>query len=327
MAITVPVTWSTLMPETLISARGLTRRFGDVVAVDEVSLDIQTGETLALVGESGSGKTTLGRMLALLLPPSEGQLEIAGNSAVGLSRKALKPVRRNVQMVFQDPVSSLNPRQTVADILTEPLRNYRLGDRAERTARVGELLDAVGLPLETAQRYPHEFSGGQRQRITIARALALNPAFIVADEPVSALDVSVQSQILNLLADLKARYQLAFLFISHDLAVVHHIADRIAVMYLGKIVELTSRERLFSQPSHPYTRALLSSLPEIRPGKRRLGQVLQGDPPSPADPPSGCHFHPRCKLASDRCRVEIPKLEEKATNTAHQIACHHAEVG
>lgn len=310
----------------LISARGLTRRFGDVVAVNDVSLDIRAGETLALVGESGSGKTTLGRMMALLLPPSEGELQINGRSAVGLRRRALKPVRRNVQMIFQDPVSSLNPRQTVANILMEPLRNYRLGDRDERSARAAELLEAVGLPAETAQRYPHEFSGGQRQRITIARALALNPGFIVADEPVSALDVSVQSQILNLLADLKARYQLAYLFISHDLAVVHHIADRIAVMYLGNIVELASRERLFSAPSHPYTRALLSSVPEIKAGKRRLGQVLQGDPPSPADPPPGCHFHPRCALATDRCRREAPVLEEKVPASTHQIACHHVEV-
>lgn len=314
------------MTDPLISARGLTRRFGDVVAVNDVSLEIRSGETLALVGESGSGKTTLGRMLALLLPPTEGELEIAGNNAVGISRKALKSVRRNVQMIFQDPVSSLNPRQPIASILTEPLRNYSIGDRAERVTRAAELLDAVGLPLDTAQRYPHEFSGGQRQRITIARALALNPAFIVADEPVSALDVSVQSQILNLMADLKARYQLAYLFISHDLAVVHHIADRIAVMYLGNIVELASRERLFSNPSHPYTRALLSSVPEIKPGKRRLGQVLEGDPPSPADPPSGCHFHPRCALATERCRVEAPALEEKAANSAHQIACHNVEV-
>ena len=310
----------------LISAQGLTRRFGDVVAVNDVSLEIRSGETLALVGESGSGKTTLGRMLALLLPPTEGELAIAGNNAVGISRKALKSVRRNVQMIFQDPVSSLNPRQPIASILTEPLRNYGLGDRAERVTRAAELLDAVGLPLDTAQRYPHEFSGGQRQRITIARALALNPAFIVADEPVSALDVSVQSQILNLMADLKTRYQLAYLFISHDLAVVHHIADRIAVMYLGNIVELASREQLFSNPSHPYTRALLSSVPEIKPGKRRLGQVLEGDPPSPADPPPGCHFHPRCALATERCRVEAPALEEKTANTAHQIACHNVEV-
>lgn len=315
------------MSDLLVSAAGLSRRFGDVVAVNEVSMQIETGETLALVGESGSGKTTLGRMLSLLLPPSAGALEIAGNNVVGLSRRALKPVRRNVQMIFQDPVSALNPRQTVANILTEPLRNYRLGSRLEQTARAIELLDAVGLPEETLQRYPHEFSGGQRQRITIARALALNPGFIVADEPVSALDVSVQSQILNLLADLKARYQLAYLFISHDLAVVHHIADRIAVMYLGNIVELASPEDLFSSPAHPYTQALLKSVPEIRPGKRRFGQVLQGDPPSPANPPPGCRFHPRCSRATKLCRTEVPKLEARSAIRVHQVACHNADTG
>ena len=315
------------MSDPLVNAVGLSRRFGDVVAVNEVSMQIESGETLALVGESGSGKTTLGRMLSLLLPPSAGTLEIAGNNVVGLSRRALKPVRRNVQMIFQDPVSSLNPRQTVANILTEPLRNYRLGSHTEQTARAIELLDAVGLPEETLQRYPHEFSGGQRQRITIARALALNPGFIVADEPVSALDVSVQSQILNLLADLKERYKLAYLFISHDLAVVHHIADRIAVMYLGNIVELATREDLFRLPTHPYTQALLKSVPEIRPGKRRLGQVLQGDPPSPANPPSGCRFHPRCPRATDLCRTKAPELETRSATSSHQVACHHADTG
>jgi oligopeptide transport system ATP-binding protein len=314
------------MSDPLVNAVDLSRRFGDVVAVDSVSMQIEAGETLALVGESGSGKTTLGRMLSLLLPPSAGTLEIAGNNVVGLSRRALKPVRRNVQMIFQDPVSSLNPRQTVANILTEPLRNYRLGNREERTARATELLDAVGLPEETLQRYPHEFSGGQRQRITIARALALNPGFIVADEPVSALDVSVQSQILNLLADLKERYQLAYLFISHDLAVVHHIADRIAVMYLGNIVELATRSDLFSSPAHPYTRALLKSVPEIKPGKRRLGQVLQGDPPSPANPPSGCRFHPRCPQATDLCRAQAPVLQNRSPGSTQQVACHHVDV-
>jgi len=313
------------MPETLISVDSLTRRFGRVVAVSDVSFRIARGETLALVGESGSGKTTLGRMLSLLLTPTTGRLEIAGKDVVGLNRRRLKPVRRNVQMIFQDPVSSLNPRHTVAGILTEPLRNYAIGSAKERTLRATELLDAVGMPEETLQRYPHEFSGGQRQRITIARALALNPGFIVADEPVSALDVSVQSQILNLMAELKDRFQLAYLFISHDLAVVHHIADRVAVMYLGNIVELAAKEDLFDRPSHPYTRALLNSVPKIRPGKRRLGQVLDGDPPSPADPPSGCHFHPRCPMATDVCRKQSPPLESRAEDPGHLIACHHAE--
>jgi oligopeptide/dipeptide ABC transporter ATP-binding protein len=311
--------------EPLVRTVGLTRRFGDVVAVNDVTFDIAPGETLALVGESGSGKTTLGRMLSLLLAPSAGRLELAGTDVARLSRRALKPVRRNVQMIFQDPVSSLNPRHTVATILTEPLRNYRIGTTRERTERVEELLDAVGMPAATLARYPHEFSGGQRQRITIARALALNPGFIVADEPVSALDVSVQSQILNLMADLQERLGLAYLFISHDLAVVHYIADRVAVMYLGNIVETADRSRLFDTPLHPYTRALLNSVPTIRPGKRRLGKVLDGDPPSPADPPAGCHFHPRCPLATELCRTAKPALEVRTGAPDHLVACHHAE--
>jgi oligopeptide/dipeptide ABC transporter ATP-binding protein len=313
------------MTDVLVNADGLTVRFGDVVAVNDVSLTIDAGETLALVGESGSGKTTLGRVLSLLLAPTTGRLELAGKNVVGLNRRGLKPVRRNVQMIFQDPVSSLNPRQTVANILTEPLRNYRIGDRHERTERAAQLLDAVGMSSDSLSRYPHEFSGGQRQRITIARALALNPGFIVADEPVSALDVSMQSQILNLLADLKEQYKLAYLFISHDLAVVNHIADRIAVLYLGKLVEVAYKADLFSTPKHPYTRALLHSVPVIRPGKRRLGQVLEGDPPSPTDTPTGCHFHPRCPLATQLCRTQPPALKPQNAASDHLIACHHAE--
>ena len=311
------------MTETLVAARNLSRRFGDVSAVSDVTLDIRRGETPALVGESGSGKTTLARMLSLLLPPSAGDLIVAGVEVAGLSRRALKPVRRDGQMIFQDPVSALNPRHTIAAILTEPLKNYRLGNAQEREARARELLDAVGMSPDTMNRYPHEFSGGQRQRITIARALALNPQFIVADEPVSALDVSVQSQILNLLVELKERFSLSYLFISHDMAVVHHIADRVAVMYLGNIVELASKTELFDEPGHPYTRALLNSVPQIRPGKRRIGQVLTGDPPSPAAPPPGCHFHPRCPQATDVCRERAPVLEEQPGGD-HLIACHHA---
>ena len=264
-------------------------------------------------------------MLSLLLPATSGHLEIAGRRVAGLGRRALKPLRRDVQMIFQDPVSSLNPRHTISTILTEPLKNYRVGQTRERTDRAIELLDAVGMPEETLRRYPHEFSGGQRQRITIARALALNPRFIVADEPVSALDVSVQSQILNLMADLKERFELAYLFISHDLAVVHHIADRVAVMYLGNIVEIATKPALFAAPSHPYTRALLDSVPKIRPGKRRIGRVLMGDPPSPADPPPGCHFHPRCPGATDVCRGEAPRLGAHPGASDRLIACHHPE--
>ncbi|TNF88140.1 MAG: ATP-binding cassette domain-containing protein [Gammaproteobacteria bacterium] len=311
------------MTEPLVKARGLGRRFDEVIAVNDISLEIEPGETLALVGESGSGKTTLGRMLGLLLPPSEGSLEIGGNNVIGLRRRALKPLRRNVQMIFQDPVSSLNPRHTIASILTEPLRNFSEGSARDRLDRAIELLDAVGMPADTLRRYPHEFSGGQRQRITIARALALNPRFVIADEPVSALDVSVQSQILNLLADLKDRFELAYLFVSHDLAVVHYIADRVAVMYLGNIVELAPKQALFATPGHPYTQALLQTVPEVRPGKRRLGRLLSGEPPSPASPPSGCHFHPRCFRATKRCHVEPPALYNHGDGQ-HLIACHHA---
>ena len=316
----------------LVESRALTRTFkvghgasaARVNAVDAVDLQIRAGETLALVGESGCGKTTLGRMLALLMQPSAGQLLIRDQDAAGLSRRQLKPLRRHVQMVFQDPVSSLNPRHPVETILSEPLQNFDLYPGPERRERVLEMMEAVGLAPRDLQRYPHEFSGGQRQRITLARALVLNPDFIVADEPVSALDVSVQSQILNLLVDLRNRFSLTYLFISHDLAVVHHIADRVAVMYLGRIVELASRDQLFASAGHPYTRALMASVPEIRPGKRRIGRILPGDPPSPLSPPSGCRFHPRCAHATEPCRQEVPPLVPM-DNTGHLIACHNAE--
>jgi oligopeptide/dipeptide ABC transporter ATP-binding protein len=294
----------------------------ELLAVSDVSLQISKGETLALVGESGCGKTTLGRLLALFYQPSEGSLSINGVDVTGLSRKQLKPVRRQVQMIFQDPVSSLNPRHTVESILTEPMKIYSLHDARERHDKAANLLEAVGLPPTDLKKYPHEFSGGQRQRISIARALVLNPAFIVADEPVSALDVSVQSQILNLMMDLREEFHLTYLFISHDLAVVHHLADRIAVMYLGRVVEVASRDDLFNQPVHPYTRALLSSVPSIAPNKQRIGRILQGDPPSPLDPPSGCAFNPRCPHATEICRNSQPDLEAATPGAMHMVACH-----
>jgi oligopeptide/dipeptide ABC transporter ATP-binding protein len=290
-----------------------------VRAVDGVSFTIAAGKTLGLVGESGSGKTTVGRTMLRLQQPTRGTVVFDGNDVFALAAGPLRALRRQMQIVFQDPYSSLNPRMTVAETLREPLEIHRL------TGEVSALLDEVGLDAEFAKRYPHELSGGQRQRVGIARALSVAPQFIVCDEPVSALDVSVQAQVLNLLADLQARRRLTYLFIAHDLAVVRHIADEVAVMYLGKIVERAPAAEIYAQPRHPYTTALLSAVPEPNPRASKQRIVLPGDVPSPAHPPPGCPFHPRCPhpLKSERCRVEAPPLRE--ITPGHVAACHYAE--
>ena len=306
----------------------LRRRTGVVAAVDGLSFDIGEGETLGLVGESGCGKSTTGRALLQLVKPTLGEVRFQDADLTTLGPRALRGVRRHMQMIFQDPYASLDPRQSVGRIVGEPLEVHALGTRAERRSRVHDLLSLVGLGPELADRYPHQFSGGQRQRIGIARALATSPRFIVADEPISALDVSIQAQIVNLLDDLKQRLGLTYLFIAHDLAMVRHISDRVAVMYLGRIVELGARDDVFRRPLHPYTQALLSAIPIPDPDleARRPRVVLEGDVPSPAHPPSGCRFHPRCPLATDLCRREDPETRDLgAPGTPHQVACHHAE--
>ena len=280
-------------------------------AVDGVSFSIAPGETLGLAGESGCGKSTLGKAIARLYQPTGGSIHFQGTNLVGLSRGELKSFRREIQMIFQDPYESLNPRQTVANIVEEPFIIHKMGTREERRKWVGELLDQVGLPSVAAQRYPFEFSGGQRQRIGIARALALKPQLIICDEPVSALDVSIQSQILNLLMDLQRDRGLSYLFISHDLAVVKHISDRIAIMYLGKLVEVGDSESIYRNPRHPYTKALISAIPVPDPTHVPDRQILEGDVPSPINPPPGCAFAPRCPVkASDECTKRVPELVE-----------------
>lgn len=301
---------------------GLLRRVtGAVKAVNGVSFDIAAGETLALVGESGCGKTTTGRAILRLVEPTHGTVHFNGTDVRGLKGEALRRMRRHMQIVFQDPYGSLNPRMTVGAAIREGLIVHRIAEGAAAEKRVAGLLDEVGLRADVASRYPHEFSGGQRQRIGIARALAVEPSFIVCDEPVSALDVSVQAQVVNLLMDLQRDRGLAYLFIAHDLAVVAHMADRVAVMYLGRIVELTTRAKLFAMPLMPYTQALLSAVPQPDPTARRGRILLPGEPPSPANPPSGCVFHPRCPhpLKDAACTQIVPPLEEKSPG--HFVAC------
>jgi oligopeptide/dipeptide ABC transporter ATP-binding protein len=293
-------------------------------AVDDVSLAIASGETLGLVGESGCGKSTLAKTIVRLLKPVSGSIRFEGTDLVPLSRRELKPFRRNIQMIFQDPADSLNSRQTVGKIIEEPFVVHRMGTADERRQWMARLLDTVGLPASAAERFPFEFSGGQRQRIGIARAIALRPKLVLCDEPVSALDVSIQSQILNLLLDLQRELRLSYLFVSHDLAVVKHVSDRIAVMYLGRIVEIGEADDVYLRPLHPYTRVLLQAVPEPNPRKRRRLEAVEGDVPTPIDPPPGCHLHPRCPHAEERCRVEAPQLRDAALPGAppHWVACH-----
>ncbi|WP_117211726.1 ABC transporter ATP-binding protein [Allorhizocola rhizosphaerae] len=301
----------------------LVKHFGPVRAVDGVSLHIDKGEVLGLVGESGSGKTTLGRCVTRLVPVTSGQVWVNGNDIAHLSRRRLRPLRRDFNIVFQDPSSSLDPRMRVGDIIAEPLRLHRIGDRSTRRARVAELLGQVGLQAEMARWYPHELSGGQRQRVSVARALSAAPSLLVADEPTSALDVSVQASVLNLIGRLQAELGFACLFVTHDLAAVEFLAQRVAVMYLGVLVEVATRDELFAGPRHPYTQALLSAAPLPDPVAQRSRQriVLSGEVPSPVDPPPGCRFHPRCPVAIDRCAVEVPALRPVGPSGA-LTACH-----
>ncbi len=328
------------MDGTILEVRNLTKHFpikrgllkrtvGMVKAVDDVSFDIRTGETLGLVGESGCGKTTTSRCLLRAIEPTSGEIMFRtaeGNevNVATLPNREMRPLRREMQMVFQDPFSSLNSRMSLLDIVGEPLLVHGMTNRQERQDRVAELLRLVGLRPEYMQRYPHAFSGGERQRIGIARALALHPRLVVADEPVSALDVSVQAQVINLLMDLQSEFELTYLFVAHDLSVVKQISDRVVVMYVGKIVEMASAEELFANPKHPYTEALLAAVPVPDPRARRQDRrLLQGEVANPANPPSGCYFHPRCPYVQDVCRTETPMLQE--VSPGHYASCHRVE--
>ena len=317
----------------LISVNNLVKRFpikgglfsrevGSVKAVSDVSFKIRKGETLGLVGESGCGKSTLGRCILRLIEPTSGQIIFKGQDITHLEATPLRRLRRNIQIIFQDPYASLNPRMTVENILAEPLDIHKIGkSKQERRERILKLLDLCGLRREAMSRYPHEFSGGQRQRICIARALAVEPEFIVCDEPVSALDVSIQAQIVNLLQDLQKELSLTYLFIAHDLKVVEHISTHVAAMYLGKMVEMSTAENLYRNPKHPYTQALLSAIPMPDPDYHKKRTILKGDVPSPIHPPTGCQFHPRCPVAQERCKGDIPVLR----GIDHAVSCHFAE--
>jgi oligopeptide transport system ATP-binding protein len=297
----------------------LRRRIGTVHAVDGVSFSLATGETLGLVGESGCGKSTVARSVLRLVEPSSGSITLDGTDITRLGKSDLRPHRRSMQIVFQDPFASLNPRMTAGDIVGEPLSVHGLASGNEKQQRVAELFAQVGLRADQMKNYPHQFSGGQRQRICIARALSLGPKLIVCDEPVSALDVSIQAQVINLLIDLQRKHDFSYLFIAHDLAVVAHISHRVAVMYLGRIVEIADKRELFAHPRHPYTQALLASVPVANPKAKRLAPMIDGDVPSPINPPAGCAFHTRCRYAMDRCKIERPALADSGPQ--HQVAC------
>ncbi len=320
------------MGEVLLEVRDLVKHFpitkgiviskkvGAVKAVDGVSFYINRGETLGLVGESGCGKSTTGRLILRLIEATSGEISFEGRNVLKLGREEMRELRKDMQIIFQDPYASLNPRMTVGDIIGEPMEIHRIARGREKDRRVRELLEVVGLSPLHARRYPHEFSGGQRQRIGVARALAVNPKLIICDEPVSALDVSIQAQVINLLQDLQGEFGLTYLFIAHDLSVVKHIADRVAVMYLGKIVELAAKHELYNNPQHPYTEALLSAVPIPDPTKKKQRIILEGDVPSPINPPSGCRFHTRCRYAQDICSKEDPEFIDIADD--HFVACH-----